>query len=239
LVAKTQAVGSAHECDNRLRLRNKGKHLMPAKRPAIIGHHLIWTLYGHWLANDLRGSGSIEFYDEKFAQLGPIHHGRKPKHLQPNRAELREFYKQVDPLLEFPKFWNNDAKRQAIRDAFAEVIAKRNYTVWACAILSNHAHLVIRRHRDDALAMWHAFADVARVKLRELPDVGADHPVWATRPYKVFLRTPDEVRGRVQYVELNPDKEGATGAAVRFRAALQQLAVPQNESGKHNMNFYQ
>jgi REP element-mobilizing transposase RayT len=181
---------------------------MPAKRPAIIGHHLIWTLYGHWLPNDLRGSGSIEFYDEKFARLGPIHHGRKPKHLQPSREELREFYKQADPLLDFSRFWINDAKRQAIRDAFADVIAKRNCTVWACAILSNHAHLVIRRHRDDALAMWKAFADEAAIRLREFADVGMDHPVWATRPYKVFLRTPDEVRGRIQYVEVNPEKEG-------------------------------
>ena len=49
---------------------------MPTPRPMIIGHHLIWTLYGHWLANDLRGCGSIELYDEKFAPLGPIHHGR-------------------------------------------------------------------------------------------------------------------------------------------------------------------
>jgi hypothetical protein len=31
---------------------------MPAPRPMIIGHHLIWILYGHWLPNDLRGSGS-------------------------------------------------------------------------------------------------------------------------------------------------------------------------------------
>jgi REP element-mobilizing transposase RayT len=189
---------------------------MPAKRPAIIGHHLIWTLYGHWLPNDLRGSGSMEFYDEKFAQLGPIHHGRKPKRLQPSREELREFYKQADLLLDFSKFWINDAKRQAIRDAFADVIANRNYTVWACAILSNHAHLVIRRHRDDALTMWKAFADEAAIRLREFVDVGMDHPVWATRPYKVFLRTPDEVRGRIQYVEVNPAKEGLPAQRYAF-----------------------
>jgi hypothetical protein len=33
---------------------------MRAARESIIGHHHIWTLYGHWLANDLRGSGSKE-----------------------------------------------------------------------------------------------------------------------------------------------------------------------------------
>jgi hypothetical protein len=52
-----------------LRLREKTKNqTMPAKsqppRQSIITHHLIWTLYGHWLPNDLRGSGSAEIRDE-------------------------------------------------------------------------------------------------------------------------------------------------------------------------------
>jgi REP element-mobilizing transposase RayT len=173
----------------------------------IIGHHLIWTLYGHWLANDLRGSGSTELYDEKFAMLGPIYHGRKPKHSQPSRSELRAFHREAEPLLNFPRFWIDDAKRQAIGNAFAEVTRDRQYTVWACAILKNHAHMVIRRHRDDALRMWHAFADASSVVLHGFADVGIEHPVWSTRPYKVFLRTPDEVRGRLTYVVRNPQKE--------------------------------
>jgi REP element-mobilizing transposase RayT len=140
--------------------------------------------------------------------LGPIYHGRKPKYLQPSRKELREFHKQAEPLLAYSRFWMDDAKRQAIGDALAQVIATRKYTVWACAILSNHAHLVIRRHRDDALTVWNAFADESRAKLRVFADIGPKHPVWALRPYKVFLRTPDEVRGRIAYVEHNPEKEG-------------------------------
>ena len=68
--------------------------------------------------------------------------------------------------------------------------------------------MVIRRHRDDALAMWHTIAEAVRVELVAFADVGANHPVWAARPYKVFLRTPDEVHGRIEYVEGNPEKEG-------------------------------
>lgn len=181
---------------------------MPSRRPMIIAHHLIWTLYAHWLANDLRGSGSTELRDEKFGPLGPIYRGRKPARLQPSRSELRAFHKRAEPLLKFPRFWIDDAKRQALRDAIAGVIAEKKYTVWACAILSNHMHLVIRVHRDDALAMWNVIADATRLALREFGDVGPTHPAWSTRPYKVFLRTPDEVRGRIEYVELNPDKEG-------------------------------
>jgi REP-associated tyrosine transposase len=181
---------------------------MCSPRPSIIAHHLIWTIYGHWLANDLRGSGSSEIREEKFASLGTVYHGRKPAQLQPSRQELKAFHKQAEPLLKHHRFWIDVAKRQAIANAFAEVIASRNYTVWACAILKNHAHMVIRRHRDDATKLWRELADAAAAKLHQFKDVGPDHPVWSSRPYKVFLRTPDEVRGRIVYVECNPEKEG-------------------------------
>jgi hypothetical protein len=68
--------------------------------------------------------------------------------------------------------------------------------------------MVIRRHRDDALVMWHTLAEAARLALFEFSGIGANHPVWSNRPYKVFLRTPEEVCGRIEYVELNPEKEG-------------------------------
>jgi len=100
--------------------------------------------------------------------------------------------------------------------AIADIVATRNYTVWACAILSNHVHMVIRRHRDDALVMWEAVADATRAELCSLDDVGHEHPVWAARPYKVFLRTPDEVRRRVDYVAANPIKEGLPPQAYAF-----------------------
>lgn len=180
---------------------------MPERRPSIIAHHLIWTLYGHWLPNDPRGSGSETVRDPKFAPLGKVYHGRKPASEQPTREELRAFHKRADPLLEFRRFWIDEAKRQALGEAFAKVLVERDYTVWACAILSNHAHMVIRRHRDDALAMWHSIAAGSCPALRGFSDIDSEHPVWSTRPYKVFLRTPEEVRGRILYVERNPVKE--------------------------------
>jgi REP element-mobilizing transposase RayT len=189
---------------------------MTAKRPAIIGHHLIWTLYGHWLANDLRGSGSVDLHEEKFAPLGPVHHGRKPEEMQPSRGELREFYRQADPLLKFSKLWLDAAKRQALGDALGKVVAEESYTVWACAVLSNHAHMVIRRHRDDAVTMWHRFADASRLRLREEGSLAPEDPVWSSRPYKVFLRTLHEVCTRVAYVERNPQKEGLARQHFQF-----------------------
>jgi len=170
----------------------------------IIGHHLILHGYGHWLPNDPRGSGSEELRQEKLDDLGPIHFGRKP--VQPPRDELRAFWREARPRLDFPIVWFDDAKRQAMGEAFAEVVRRCKYTVWACAILSNHAHLCIRRHRDDALTMWNHFVEESRAQLRLFADVPENHPIWSHRPCEVFLYTPEEVRGRVDYIEENPGK---------------------------------
>lgn len=189
-------------------------------RTIIIAHHLIWTLYGHWPPNDLRGSGSEMVHDEELAALAPIHHGRKPEHLQPSRAELRAFHKQVGEVLHHNVFWIDSAKRQAVTDVFREVVCDNRYTVYACAICRNHVHLVTRKHRDDALTMWHTFADAMIECLRQFPDViavdGIAHPVLAARPYKVFLHTPKETWKRIDYVEQNPEKEGLSRQAYEF-----------------------
>jgi hypothetical protein len=172
----------------------------------VIGHHLILHGYGHWLPNDPRGSGSHEVRQEKLIDLGPVHFGRKE--MQPSRETLRAFSKDAEPRLEFEPLWFDAAKRQALGDSIGRVVCNMGYTVWACAVLKNHAHLCVRRHRDDAKLMWDAFANETRAGLRLFADVPQAHPVWSERPYKVYLYTPDDVRRVIGYIEGNPEKEG-------------------------------
>ena len=174
---------------------------------SVLAHHLIWTLYGHWLPNDPRGSGSSTFIDEKLAPLGDIHHGRKPDPEQPSRSELRTFQRRAEPLLTHRRFWIDTPYRDTMANSLTEAILKHSYTAWACAILSNHMHMVIRRHRDDAMTMWLNIADRLRMEFQQLPEIGAGHPVWADRPYKVFLFSPEDIRVTIRYVEQNPEKE--------------------------------
>jgi hypothetical protein len=55
----------------------------------IVGHHLIWTVYGYWLPNDPRGSTSKEIRNAKITGLGELHYGRK--RIQPSGRELNSF----------------------------------------------------------------------------------------------------------------------------------------------------
>ena len=172
----------------------------------VIGHHLVLHGYGHWLPNDPRGSGSQEVRQEKLTDLGPVHFGRK--RVQPSPDALREFSREAREKLDFAPLWFDDAKRQALGDSIAQVMQQKGYTVWACAVLKNHVHLCVRRHRDDAKTMWVNFADETRAGLRLFANVHSDHPIWSERPYKVFLYTPEDVWRVIAYIEANPVKEG-------------------------------
>jgi REP element-mobilizing transposase RayT len=181
----------------------------PHRSRRVISVHLVLTLYGHWAVNDPRGSGSSDFIDLKFQPLGQIHQGRRPGPLQPTRRELKDFHIQHEELLNFPVFWIDSAKREAMAQAIGEVIRAQGYTCYACAICGNHVHLIIRTHKHDSLTIWNHFAEAVRnrLRLRFAPEIAPSHPVISARPYKVFLYETDQVWDRIDYVEQNPRKE--------------------------------
>src|SRR6266568_840708 len=126
----------------------------------VLASHLVIMGYGHWFPNDLRGSGSFEIRKPELKDLVEIHFGRKED--QPTRDELRAFFREAESLLDHPVIWFDEEMRQRIACAFADVMRDRGYTLWSCAILRNHAHLVIRTHKtDDSETMWRNFASAS------------------------------------------------------------------------------
>ena len=197
--------------DAKSQATNSDRRPLDLSRVMIAGHYIL-VLYGHWAVNDPRGSGSTDFLDLKFAPLGPIHFGRKPHEEQPTREELRAFHAQHRELLNFPVFWIDDAPgmRSEIASAIGDVNRDRGYTCYACAVCGNHMHLVIRKHRDAPLYIWNNLAESVRQRLRlRFPErISAHHPVISARPYKVYLSSPADIWGRIEYVNNNPLKEG-------------------------------
>jgi REP element-mobilizing transposase RayT len=167
---------------------------------------LIWTNYGTWLSNDPRGSGSHSVYTPLLAELGEPHYGRKK--LQPARSKVRAFYETAAPLLQYPVIRFDARQRDVIADSFADTIRERKYTCYACAILPDHVHLVIRKHRDMAEQMIENLQDASRLCLHSSGFIPANHPAWTKGDWKVFLDTPEGVWSRIRYVEGNPLTEG-------------------------------
>src|SRR5262245_13488844 len=117
----------------------------------VAGYHLIWTAYGCWLPNDPRGSSSFELREDKLSPLGELHYGRKAQ--QPPSSLIRSFYHEADALLEHPRLLLTDDEIVLVANSFEHTIQARKYTCYACAIMPDHVHLLIRRHRDKAEEM--------------------------------------------------------------------------------------
>jgi REP-associated tyrosine transposase len=113
----------------------------------ILAHHCIFSMYGFWLPNDPRGSGS-----DYIGAWELLRYGCATK-LQSRRTSVahaehdkcrRMASKQA---LRYPPVQLNGEQALVIIDGFRTAIKEANYKVHACAILPDHVHLVIGAHR--------------------------------------------------------------------------------------------
>ena len=144
--------------------------------------HVILTGYGHWLPNDVRGSGSDEVRKYALKSLGPIHHGRK--RVQPPRDTLRDSHRAAEPLLAHEVLWFDAAARQRIAETVAAESAARGHTLWAFSVMQNHLHAVVRTHRDPIdviIRSWEQATTNALIAHRHVP---AAHPVCSCMAHR-------------------------------------------------------
>ena len=173
-------------------------------RPIVIAHHLIWTGYGWWLPNDPRGSMSRTVASDVIAELGELHCGRRK--IQPSGGTLEEFHRQSAEVLKHPLLEFGKQEILSIGEAFCETVAEQQYTCFACAVMPDHVHLVIRKHKHKAEQMVENLQEASRERLRSCGLRAADHPVWGGPGWTVFLDRPEAVLRAIRYVEENPVK---------------------------------
>jgi len=170
----------------------------------VIAHHLIWTAYGWWLPNDPRGSMSRHIRSDIIADLGDVHYGRKQ--VQPASDIIKTFYENAGSWLRHELLTFDARAMRVIADAFAAAIAREKYTCYACAIMPDHVHILIRKHKHTAEQMIQNFQHASSQHLYKVDLRTADHPVWGGPGWKVFLHHPDDVRRTIRYVNNNPRK---------------------------------
>ena len=83
------------------------------------------------------------------------------------------------------------------------MIRKRNYTCYACAILPDHVHLSIRKHRDQAETMIEELQNGSRAAVRRMRPEWPEHRVWGGLGWKVFLDSREDIERTVAYVARN------------------------------------
>jgi REP element-mobilizing transposase RayT len=176
-------------------------------QPIVIAHHLIWTAYGWWLPNDPRGSGSRIIRNDILNDLGALHYGRK--RVQPAGYEVRRFYQRATAILKHPLLTFDARARDEISMAFGQVIHEQQFTCYACAIMLDHIHILIRKHKYHAEEIMDWFKEAGRNRLIATGHRTENHPTWAAGGgWKVFLDHPDDVRRTIDYINRNPDLAG-------------------------------
>src|SRR4051812_29208576 len=144
---------------------------------------------------------SLVIRNDVIGELGKLHYGRKK--LQPASRDIRGFYTTAKTKLQHPLLTFGTPEIQCIGAAFARVIKEFCYTCYACVIMPDHIHILIRKHRDAAEMMIANLQRESHLLLRERGLRDMDHPVWGGPGWKVFLDHPDEIRRTIPYIEDN------------------------------------
>ncbi len=179
--------------------------MKPPHRHIVIAYHLIGTGYGWWLPNDPRGSASHTIHSDVIADLGELHFGRKK--VQPVGWVIREFYERAKDVLKFDLLALTPEEIQGVAAAFGQCMARQRYTCYACAVLPDHVHVLIRKHKRAAEQIIADLQDASRVELQRSGH-RPGHPVWGGPGWKVFQYQPDDIRRTIRYINENPMKMG-------------------------------
>lgn len=181
----------------------------------VLAYHVVFCMHGFWLPNDPRGSWSKDVRFEPLRRFGPATKVETRRSVA-GKAHDRKKRRAAKREMVLPEVVLTGKQAASIGNGFAAQVAKSGYCIHACCILPAHVHMVIARHSysieqvvrllrqagtrrllaDDR----HPFAAL-REELGRLPSI------WAQDFWKVFLFDADQIRQRIEYVEMNPDRE--------------------------------
>src|SRR5262245_11609119 len=114
----------------------------------ILGYHAIFGAYGFWLPNDPRGSwsefvGSWELY--RYGPATKTTERQSVAHLAHDHAQRLAAKKALArPAVQLTGF-----QARVVGHGFARYVERSGISIWACAILPDHVHLVVGRAHID------------------------------------------------------------------------------------------
>jgi REP element-mobilizing transposase RayT len=188
------------------------------REPMPIAYHAIFGAYGFWLPNDPRGSlskfvSSRELF--RFGKATPVDWVTSSTSRKAHNVELRVKAKEA---LKYPPVVFNGIQARAVGRGFRVACEKSGYEIWACAILPEHVHVVVRRHAQQIERIvghlkGRATQQLLKEGLHPLAHCGnapSEPPpsVWCEKCWKVALDDDQDVRHAIAYVQRNPVKEG-------------------------------
>jgi REP element-mobilizing transposase RayT len=182
----------------------------------VCAYHIILSAYGFWLPNDPRGSWSTWVRSwELFRAAGPATQVATRRSVA-KRPHDRAARLRAKEALKYPPVIFNGAQARSVGLGFAEAARDGFYLIHACAVLPDHAHLVVARDGRPVEQINSHLKRAASKRLRQdgLHPFGNGplvneslHTPWARKGWNVFLDRDDIVRA-IRYVEENPLRQG-------------------------------
>jgi REP element-mobilizing transposase RayT len=183
----------------------------------ILATHVIVSCYGFWLPNEERGSWSDFVRSwQLYQKFGPATEVSTHRSVARKRYD-RQRRAESQASLKYEPVVFNGLQARAVARGFALQVDKSGYVVYACSILENHAHLVIKPHRYDVVQVANLLKGAATRELEReglhpfrddrRPDGTLPSP-WGSKCWRVYLDSESDVRRAVKQVEDNPQREG-------------------------------
>lgn len=165
-------------------------------------------MYGFWLPNDPRGSGSDFIASWELFRYGAA---TKVDTKRSVAAKPHDVTKRLSAkhTLQYPPVSIDGQQAVAIAGGFREACQQSGYRIHACAILPEHIHLVVGAHQRNIRAI---IGHLKSSGTRELKHRGLwldeTRPIWGAHGWNVPLESASAVERAIRYVETNPSKEG-------------------------------
>ena len=190
----------------------------------IHAYHLIIGAFGYWLPNDPRGSWSEAVRKWELLQYGQAIKTLDRRSLSELTSEELIAREAARSALAYPPVRFTGEQARAVARGFAKVAQRNNYSIWACAILPEHTHLVIARHRYRIEQVVNLLKGAATRQLiaegihplNGFTKNGRRPPMWAVHEWKVYLDSEAAIEAAIRYVDENPMREGKPGQRWAF-----------------------
>lgn len=181
----------------------------------ILGAHVILCAYGFWLPNEERGSWSEFVRSWELLKFGPATKVDTHRSVagKPFDWELK---RKMQAALRYPSAVFDGRQALAIGRGFAVEAAHSGCKIHACAVLPEHTHLVLGRHRYDFDKLINrlkgsATRSLAKAGMHPMAKYAGGRAVpspWGRKWWTVYLDSPEDMERAIHYANDNPLKEG-------------------------------
>ncbi len=174
----------------------------------LLAFHSIFSMYGFWLPNDPRGSGSDYIAAWELYRYGRATKTNSRRSVAPVPHD-RALRLQAKEELRHPPVHLTGHQALCIAQGFRTAIEEGGYSVHASAILPDHIHMVIGIHRRRIrVIVGHLKSKATRELKRQHLWLDEDRPIWGEHGWNIALDSALAVERAIRYVEDNPLKEG-------------------------------